>query len=65
MQVQTERDGQLVSAKHVYIWVDGVKYTLSETIDNKLCLNKEYGLGGEDSDCLKIYPRYSNEINVK
>ena len=65
MQVQTERDGQLISAKYVYIWIDGVKYTLSETNDNKLCINKEYGSPGDPSDNLKIYPRYSNEINLK
>jgi hypothetical protein len=46
--------------ERVVLELNGDKYTITKSVDNKLCINKT-----GDDDTLCIYSRYSNEIELR
>jgi hypothetical protein len=55
--VQAETNKIVVSTK-------SATYTLSESVDGKLTINKTYG-EDEETDSISVFPCYANEIKVK
>ena len=53
-KVETQTD------KPIHIWIGDTYYTLKETADGKLSVNKSDGNDGP----LAVYPRYANEIDI-
>ena len=50
--------------RHLDITIGISQYRLSESIDGKLTINKS-DLSGTGATAISIYPRVSNEIDVK
>ncbi len=46
-----------IEAEHVTVEVSGVKYRLSQSVDNKLQVNA--------GEVLCVFPRYSNEVELQ
>lgn len=62
MEVNIIKSSGTDKVRRVEVYIGGVKYTLTESIDNKLCINKAYGDGTNDAIC--VFPRVSNEIEI-
>lgn len=61
MTIQEERDGDKKEVRRVVVEIDGTRYTLSQSIDKKLTINK---VSDNGDDYLKVYPRSGNEIEL-
>lgn len=61
MQVSRHRTENSVPCERVQIRIGEVTYTLTESVDGKLCVNK---IADEGSDVLMVFPRYGNEIEL-
>ena len=61
MQVSRHRTEAFEDVKRVQIQIGEVTYTLTESVDGKLCVNK---IADEGSDVLMVFPRSGNEIEL-
>lgn len=59
--MQVEIDGKWKEVKKLKITIDGADYQLTESIDKKLTVNKNH----YDGDAIMVFPRVSNEIDIK
>ncbi len=62
MKVQIKRDEDYLELRSVTIEINGCRYRLSETVDNRLKVNK-ISLDGTD-DYVRIHPTSGNEIDI-
>ena len=62
MKAQVNRNTEFLEATTIVVVINGTRFTLKETIDGKLSINK-VSLN-EDSDSILISPRSGNEIDV-
>ena len=60
MIVTIDKKEVIQTDRPIEIQIDGTKYTLRETVDCKLCINKSDG----DDGPLMVFPRYANEIDI-
>jgi hypothetical protein len=62
MKTQINRNSEFIEAKTVVIIINGNRFTLKETIDGKLSINKVSI--NNDGDAILISPTSGNEIDV-
>jgi hypothetical protein len=62
MTAQVNRNTEFLEATTIVVVINGTRFTLKETIDGKLSINK-VSLD-DNSDCILISPRSGNEIDV-
>lgn len=51
---------QLMKLKKIEVTIGKTMFTITESIDHKLTINK----AGEETDSMFITPRYTNEIEI-
>jgi len=61
MKIKLHRADDSIECKQIYVYINDVKYTISKSIDDKLCINK---VGYSLSENINIHPRYANEIEI-
>jgi hypothetical protein len=61
MEIKLGRGSETIEVSKVRVIIEDTKYDITETVDGKLNINKVY----EDDSVLSVFPRYSNEIEVK
>ena len=62
MKAQVNRNTEFLEATAIVVVINETKFTLKETIDGKLSINK-ISLN-DDSDYILISPKFGNEIYV-
>ena len=62
MKAQVNRNTEFLEATAIVVVINETRFTLKETIDGKLSINK-ISLN-DDSDSILISPRSGNEIDV-
>lgn len=62
MKVKYNIVNDLENVKHIDINIGEHTYRISESIDNKLNINKS---SDSSDEILRIYPRYSNVIEIQ
>jgi hypothetical protein len=45
-----------IQVEHITVEIKGVRYRLSESVDNKLTINVD--------GVMSVFPRYSNEVEI-
>lgn len=61
MQVKTSRNGKVTKTDRVIIEALNARFTITQTPDGYLCLNKI----DFDNNCISIVPVVTNEIKIK
>ena len=61
MNITLNKDEEPKEVKRVKVMIGENKYYLTESVDGKLNINK---ISDGDSDELKVFPRYANEIEL-
>ena len=62
MKYSVKRNEELTEVKRISVQIGKTRYKLTESIDGKLCINKS---DGDGEDCVMVFPRSSNEIEIK
>lgn len=63
MKITTNREVEAVPCTKVYLYLNGIKYTLSEDIEGHLVINK-IDQNEESKDSISVHPRSGNEITI-
>jgi hypothetical protein len=61
MRIKIKRQGEIVESKYLIVYIGEDRYRITESIDNKLCINKTSNIG---SDLMQVHPRGGNEIEL-
>lgn len=61
MEVEVKSTSGTKEIRYINITIGNNRYRVSESIDGKLCINKSDG----DDGSLMVFPRTSNEIELK
>ena len=62
MKISTKRgQREEEEVEILVVYIGNERYRISESIDKKLCINKS---SDSNSDAIRVYPRFSNEIEV-
>lgn len=63
MRIALHRNDEPIEPKGtVSVYIGNEIYYLSESIDGKLNINKA---GGGDDECIMVFPRMANEVEIK
>ena len=60
MKVQLNRTNEKTEVNIIFVFIGESKYSIRETIEGKLKINKSYGV----DDAITINPTSGNEINL-